>query len=423
MPRAVSHILGPICLALIPLGLTGFLFFTTEEADSRSTLLIFLLTEVAGLAWLTWQLTLSPSPHRPEPIRTPLARPSSESLPPIPNLPPRLRPVYIHRALQPSRPPQRCSDPIPAISKPTPSLPRLPPLPDLTPPQPGRSNTRTPEPTPRPATPKPIRPPIRLDDLLPASSTVPKPVPVPPPSPQPAPAQTTRPKRPKRFASFNHASANIPSNLNMVELKICSEILSLGYACAASDGPVTSEEDNHLLGWMWCFIENTVTPAALAFQQGLTEVSDKSKMQGKQRLTVIESLGKSIRASGDKKLIQAAAALCTEIIELDQKLELGEFATLATALQALGQRPIKATKIAQSLLRGDEKIENLSKELGINESTPKEKRELIISREAYRCNQRASTIKDHQARKEMLEKMNLILKIGDLYRELENPHS
>jgi hypothetical protein len=84
---------------------------------------------------------------------------------------------------------------------------------------------------------------------------------------------------------------------------------------------------------MWCVIENTSKQDSHAFLQRLTEVANQSKMRGKQKLDAVTTLGEAIRKTGEKKLIQAAGALCGEVIELDERLEPGEFATLSVALK------------------------------------------------------------------------------------------
>ena len=170
---------------------------------------------------------------------------------------------------------------------------------------------------------------------------------------------------------------------------------------------------------MWCVIENTTITDAPAFLQKLTEVANQSKMQGKQKLDAVTALGVAIRATGEKKLIQAAGALCGEIIELDGRLEPGEFATLSMALKALGLRNTKAAKIAEALLSNDSDISELKDELDIDSTTSNDDRERILSMAWSRENARMQAVTDSFRREEMRQRMNLIQKIRDLYRELD----
>ena len=420
MTRSTSNLACQILLALIPLGLTGFFFVNVQDVPSRNALLIFLLAEVFALAWFCWRPTLLFPESERLPIHIPKTRPV-EALPPIHNRPPLPRAPHSHRPLEPQRPPARTSDPIPTAPKPTLRSPKLPPLPTLSIPQPGRTNTRTPEPTPRPATPKPIRQPIRLDDLLPPAppKSTPAPTASPAPKPRPTPTSQSRPLRPAKYADFSGDSNDIPATIALTELNLCSDILSLGYACATSDGPVTSEEDTHLLSWMWCVIENTSKQDSHAFLQRLTEVANQSKMRGKQKLDAVTTLGEAIRKTGEKKLIQAAGALCGEVIELDERLEPGEFATLSVALKALGLRNTKAAKIADALLSNDSDISDLKEELELDESTSMDDRERILSIAFDRENKRMQTVADSDKREKMRQKMKLIQRIRDLYRELD----
>jgi hypothetical protein len=420
MTRSTSNIACQILLALIPLGLTGVFFVNVQDVPSRNVLLIFLLAEALALAWFCWRLLLPLPESERAPIHIPKTRPQ-EALPPISSNPPRPKDPYVHRPQATQRPPARTSDPIPTAPTPTARHPKLPPLPTLSIPQPGRTNTRTPEPTPRPATPKPIRQPIRLDDLLPPAppKSAPAPTAAPAPKPRPTPSNRSRPLRPAKYANFSEPSSYLPATIALGELNLCSDILSLGYACATSDGPVTSEEDTHLLSWMWCVIENTTITDAPAFLQKLTEVANQSKMQGKQKLDAVTGLGAAIRATGEKQLIQAAGALCGEIIELDSRLEPGEFATLSMALKALGLRNTKAAKIAEELLSNDSDISDLKEELGLDKSTSRDDRERILSVAWNRENARMQAVTDSFRLEEMRQRMKLIQKIRDLYRELD----
>ena len=420
MTRSTSNLACQILLALIPLGLTGFFFVNVQDVPSRNVLLIFLLAEALALAWFCWRLPLPLPESERAPIHIPKTRPQ-EALPPISINPPRPKDPYVHRPQATQRPPARTSDPIPTAPTPNTRHPKLPPLPTLSIPQPGRTNTRTPEPTPRPATPKPIRQTIRLDDLLPPAppKSTPAPTAAPAPKPRPTPTSQSRPLRPAKYADFSGDSNDIPATIALTELNLCSDILSLGYACAASDGPVSTEEDHHLLSWMWCVVENTSKQDSHAFLQRLTEVANQSKMRGKQKLDAVTTLGEAIRKTGEKKLIQAAGALCGEVIELDERLEPGEFATLSVALKALGLRNTKAAKIAKALLLNDSDISDLKEKLELDESTSRDDRERILSIAWDRENKRMQTVTDSDKREEMRQKMKLIQRIRDLYRELD----
>lgn len=259
---------------------------------------------------------------------------------------------------------------------------------------------------------------MRLGDLLPpAPPAPPKPTAAPPPIPLPAPQ--SRPKRPKKYAGFDADSADLPAKISVTELKLCCDILTLGYACAACDGPVSSAEEDHLQGWAWCVIEKTADRDASGFLQALTDTSTLCKTKGKQKFEAVTSLAESIRATGEKKLVQAAAELCGEIIAHDGRLEPGEFATLSTALKALGTKSVKASKIASKLLSEDEEINELLAELGIDKRTPTEERELKLSVAWNRENARMQAVTDAARRVDMRLRMELIQRIRDLYRELD----
>jgi hypothetical protein len=238
MPRPASILAG--LLAFLSLALTLYLFNTAELAQDRNILLGFLVAEGIFFTWLVWSFAQPDETAAPDPIPLPRAR-QPEVIPAGPTFAPQPRPPYQHRPLQPVRPPSRASDPLPT----PPVSPRrqvsLPPLPDLTPPQPGRSNTRIPVPVPRPNTPRPTRPPIKLDDLLPPAPPAPTQAPNTPPPPQPKPQPQSRPKRPRKYADFEGDSCDLPAKIAVTELKLCCDVLSLGYACAASDGPVSSD--------------------------------------------------------------------------------------------------------------------------------------------------------------------------------------
>lgn len=418
MVRPVSSILAQLGLALIPLGLTATFFAQSGEAQSRPILLGLLACETTFLCWLAWKLALPPAVESAPPI--PLPRTDApDRLPERASPPPKPREPYSHRPTQPSRLPERQSDPIPNFRRPAPRNPRLPELPTLPVPQPNRSGPRNQTPTPRPAAPKPARPVIRLGDLLPPSA------PAAPRSPSPQPATTPtsggqqRPKRPYQYAGFSADSANLPTALELSELQLCSDILSLGFACAACDGPVSKEEDDHLTGWMWCVIDATAHKDAAAFLQKLSETSANGKMRGKLKLEEISKLAQAIRAAGERKLTQCAGALCGEIVELDGKLEPGEFATLSVTLKELGVRNVKALKVAEELISNDDEIVEMKEELELDDDTPKETRERILSMAWSRENARMQAVTDSARREDMRRRMNLIQRIRDLYRELD----
>ena len=293
----------------------------------------------------------------------------------------------------------------------------LPPLPDLTPPQPGRSNSRIPAPVPPPNKPRPTRAPTKLDDLLPPAP--PKPAIPPPPRPQPTPTPQSRPKRPRKYADFEGDSGDLPAKIALAELKLCCDVITLGYACAASDGPVSSKEEDHLQGWAWCIVERTADKDAACFLQALTDISTLCKTKGKQKLEAVTALAESIRSTGEKKFIQAAAELCGEIVTHDDRLEPGEFATLSTALKGLGTKSVKASKIASKLLSDDEEIAEMLSELGIHSRTPTEERERKLSVAWSRENARMQAITDAARREDMRRRMELIQRIRDVYRELD----
>lgn len=414
MPRPASIVAG--LLAFLSLALTLYLFNTAELAQDRNILLGFLIAEGVFITWLFWVFSQPDDKAEYDPIPLPRAR-QPEVIPAAPTYAPQPRPPYQHRPLQPTRPPSRASDPLPV----PPVSPRrqvsLPPLPELTPPQPGRSNSRIPAPVPPPNKPRPTRAPIKLDDLLPPAP--PKPATPPPPRPQPTPTPQNRPKRPRKYADFEGNSFELPAKIALTELKLCCDVLTLGYACAASDGPVSSDEEDHLQGWVWCVVDRTADKDAAGFLQALTDASTRCKTKGKQKLEAVTALAESIRSTGEKKLIQAAAELCAEIVAHDGRLEPGEFATLSTALKALGTKSVKASKIASKLLSDDEEITEMLAELGIHSRTPTEERERKLSVAWSRENARMQAITDAARREDMRRRMELIQRIRDLYRELD----
>jgi hypothetical protein len=419
MPRSTS--IPAFFFATLCLALTIYLFNVAEGQEHRNILLGAMLLEGLALSWLIWNVSQPPEAQAASAIPIPRSRPL-EVIPAGPTPSPKPRPPYQHRPLQPTRPPARSGNPLPS----PPVIPRrtvsLPTAPDLPVPQPGRSHSRPPEPAPAPNTPRPQRQPIKLDDLLPPSPpSKPTAIPAapPPPRPQPNPTPQGRPKRPRKFANFSGDSGELPAKIALTELQLCCDILSLGYACAASDGPVSTDEDEHLQGWLWCVVENAADKDAPTLHQALVLTSEQCKTRGKQKLEAITSLAESIRATGEKKLIQAAGELCGEIVAHDGRLEPGEYATLSTALKGLGVRNVKASKIADELLSADDEIAELLEELDINPRTPVADRERKLSIEWSRQNARMQAVTDSAKREEMRRRMELIQRIRDLYREID----
>ena len=407
--------------ATLCLGLTIYVFNVADDQQHRNILLGAMLAQGLAVSGLIWSVAQPEEARETAAIPIPRSRPL-EVIPAGPTSTPKPRLPYQHRPLQPTRPPARSSNPLP----PPPVIPRrtvsLPAAPDLPLPQPGRSHSRPPDPTPAPDSPRPQRLPIKLDDLLPpAPPSTQNPVPAtPPPSrPQPNPTPQGRPKRPRKFANFTGDSGVLPAKITLTEMQLCCDILCLGYACAASDGPVSTEEDNHLQGWLWCVVENTSDHQAATIHQALTQASEQCKIRGKQKLESVTKLGESIRATGEKKFIQAAAELCGEIVAHDGRLEPGEFATLSHALSALGTKSIKASKIAKELLADDEEIKKMLSELGIHPRTPVDERERKLFVAWNRENGRMEAIKDTSMREAMRRRMGLLIRIRDLYRELD----
>ena len=172
-------------------------------------------------------------------------------------------------------------------------------------------------------------------------------------------------------------------------------------------------------GWLWCVVENAADKDASTLHQALVQTSELCKSRGKQKLEAITALAESIRATGEKKLIQAASELCGEIVAHDGRLEPGEYATLSTALKGLGVRNVKASKIADDLLSADDDIAELLEELDINPRTPVVDRERKLSVEWSRQNARMQAVTDSAKREEMRRRMELIQRIRDLYREID----
>ena len=265
-------------------------------------------------------------------------------------------------------------------------------------------------------TPDQNRKPILLSDLLPpniaAAQTRPK-------KTHERQVNEQRIKCPKKYSDFNAMSSNLPAKITLNELKLCSDILTLGYYCAASDGSISSQEDDYLKSWSWCVIEKTSDSDSHLFHKALGDIQSQAMMNGKKNLGVISELANRIRQTGERKLVQCAGYLCSEIIECNDRLEPGEYSTLSVALKYLGIHNIKAKKIAEILLFNDNEISKLKNELSIDEYSTTGERELIISREWSKLNGRINVVTKPSLREEMKHRMLLIQKIRDLYREIE----
>ena len=415
--RATSSITGQILLALIPLGLTLFVFMLKQgQEQTPNTLVALLVAEVLAVAILGWRLSLPIPLATPAPILLPKTRPT-EILPETHARPPTLGDPYPYRAATPARPRPRPSDLLP----PLPRLPAkkfvLPNSPELLAPQAGRSNARAPEAAPRPNKPAANRMVMRLDDLLPPTPTPPtsKPQSTPRPKAQPQ----NRPPIPAKYLTFIAQNTSLPNDIPLTNLPLCQDVLSLGYLCAASDGPVTSKEDAHILGWMWSVIEKSEDADAASFLQELSATADQARMRGKQKLSLVKQVAERIRSTGERKLIQSAGALSVAIVEIEGRLEPGEFATLSAALDGLGIRNIKAMKIAHTLIVNDTEIAALLEALEIEDDTLVEERERKLSTAWSLENARMHVVTDPEKRNQMRQRMSLIQKIRDLYREMD----
>ena len=416
MPRSAS--IPAIFFATLCLALTIYLFNVAEGPEHRNTLLGVIIAEGLAISWLIWTIAQVEEAKQSTPIPVPRSRPV-ETIPTGPVAAPKDRQPYLHRPLQPTRPPSRSSNPLPPPPTVTRRSVNLPTLPDLPVPQPGRSSNRLPEPTSGPTPPRPPRPTFKLDDLLPAASPGSTPIIAPPPRPQPTPPPQGRPKRPRKYAKFTEDSGDLPAKIGLTELQLCSDILSLGYACAASDGPVSTDEEDHLQGWLWCVVENTSDQEAATMLQALSQTSEQCKTRGKQKLEVISTLADSIRSTGEKKLIQAAAELCGEIVAHDGRLEPGEYATLSIALKRLCARKIKAEDIAEELLSNDKEVAKILRDAKITDEMKPSERAVILSNQWSIFNARTN-LRDLPVSE--LEKyrriMAVISKLREIYREM-----
>lgn len=403
--------------ATLCLGLTIYLLNVTDNQHHRNILLGLMLGLGLAISWLIWS---EAQPHEAQeaasiPVRR--TRPL-EVIPARPTPTPKPRPPYQHRPVQPTRPAARSSNPLP----PPPAIPRrtivLPATPELPVPQPGRYNSRTPEPLPRQSTTRAQGQTIHLNDLLPSTPT-PAPNPTPTPRQETKPAPQGRPVRPSKYDDFEGDSGELPSKIALTELKLCSEILRLGYACAASDGPVSTDEDDHLHGWLWRVVDKASDKDAAVFLESLNETTKLCRSSGKQKLESIASMAASIRGTGEKKLIQAAADLCREIVASDGRLEPGEYATLSTALKGLGSRKIKAEEVAVELLSNDQEVAKILREAEITDDMKPSQIVLILSNQCAKYN--AYTNLHHKTPAEIenyRRTMAVIAKLREIYREM-----
>ena len=415
MARSTS--IPAFIFATLCLGLTIYLFNVADTQQHRNILLGLMLGLGSAISWLIWSVTQTEDAHETASIPVPRTRPL-EVIPTGPTPAPKPRAPNQHRPLQPTRPPARSSNPLP----PPPAIPRrtvvLPARPDLPVPQPGRSNSRTPEPVPRPNTTRTQGQTIHLDDLLPSAPT-PTPIPTPAPRHETKPTPQGRPLRPQKYDDFEGDSGELPSKIALTEFKLCSEILRLGYACAASDGPVSTDEDDHLQGWLWRVIDKASDKDAAGFLESLNETTKQCKNSGKQKLESVASLAESIRSTGEKKLIQAAAELCREIVTSDGRLEPGEYATLSTALKGLGSRKIKAEEVAVELLSNDQEVAKILRDAKITDGMKTSQRVLILSNQWASYNAYTNLHNRPPAELEKYRRaMAVIARLREIYREM-----
>jgi hypothetical protein len=405
-----------LCLVL-----TIYLFTVAEGQQHRNILLGAMLAEGLALSWLIWKVAQSEEAQEAAAIPIPRSR-SLEVIHCGPTPTPKPRQPHQHRPLLPTRPPARSGNPLPPpllIPRRTVSLPKAPDLPE---PQPGRSNSRPPEPVPRPNTNRPERQTINLDDLLPPAPTptsFPNPTPRPTPHSEAKPTPQGRPSRPSKYEAFEGDSGDLPSKIAITELKLCSEILRLGYACAASDGPVSTDEDDHLQGWLWRVIDKVSDKDAAAYLEALNETTKLCKSSGKQKLEAVASLADSIRSTGEKKMIQAAAELCREIVTNDGRLEPGEYATLSIALKRLGSRKIKAEEVAVELLSNDQEIAKILRDAKITDKMKPSERVIILSNQWANYNAYTNLRNRPAAELEKYRRaMAVIARLREIYREI-----
>jgi hypothetical protein len=410
MSRSTYITLGSIML--ISIGLNAMLLVKAESPTDSNILRFALIVQFGFFIFKLFKFLRSqgnnenqssPALPKTKPYKLPRFGPTNTRNP------------YNHQPSEPKRPPLRRAQALNTTSTRTHRQVILPVLPTLTVPLSGRPNTRIPEPFHTPA-PKPKPRGISIKDILPPNTPTARPQPK---QPEVKPLNGPRIKCPKKYSGFNAKSSELPVRITINDLKICCDILTLGYFCAASDGSISSQEDDYLKAWSWCVIERTSDNDSHSFAKALGDIQTQAVMDGKKKLNIVSELADSIRETGEKRFIQCAGYLCAEIIEYDDRLEAGEFSTLSTALKHLGVRNIKAQKIAEDLLFNDYEISKLKYELGIDGYTTSSERESIISYEWSKLNGRMNVISDTNLRDEMKRRMLLIQKIRDLYREIE----
>ena len=410
MSRSTYISLGSIML--IGIVVNAILLIKAESPSDSNILRLSLIIQIGFFIFKLFQLLRSKGNSESQPIpNTPKTKPYK-----LPKFGPiNTRAPYIHQPTEPKRRPLKRAQALNISGTKTQRQVILPTLPSLRVPSSGRSNTRTPEPVHTPA-PKPKPRGINIGDVLPPNTSNSRSNPKPP---EVKPTSGPRVKCPKKYSNFKEKSSDLPTKISLSDLQVCSDILTLGYYCAASDGSISSQEDDHLKSWLWCVIDKTSDSDSHLFHKTLSDIQSQAIMNGKKKLVVIADLADRIRGTGEKKFIQCAGHLCTEVVECDGRLEPGEFSTLSTALKHLGIRNIKAQEIAEELLFNDDEISELKDELGIDEYTTSSERESILSHEWSKLNGRTNVITDPDQRVEMQRRMLLIQKIRDLYREIE----
>jgi hypothetical protein len=410
MSRSTYITLGSIML--IGIFVNAVLLIKAESPSDSNILRLSLTIQIGFFIFKLFQLLRFKGNSESQPLpNTPKTKPYK-----LPKFGPiNTRAPYIHQPTEPKRRSLKRAQALNISGTKTQRQVILPTLPSLRVPSSGRSNTRTPEPVHTPA-PKPKPRGINIRDVSPPNTSNTQPSPKPP---EVKPTSGPRVKCPKKYSNFKEKSSELPAKISLSDLQVCSDILTLGYYCAASDGSISSQEDDYLKAWAWCVIEKTSDSDSHLFHKALSDIQSRAINDGKKKLNVISELADRIRGTGEKKFIQCAGYLCTEVVECDGRLELGEFPTLSTALKHLGIRNIKAQEIAEELLFNDDEISELKSELDIDEYTTTSERESILSREWSKLNGRMNAVRDISLLEEMKRRMGLIQKIRDLYREIE----
>jgi hypothetical protein len=221
---------------------------------------------------------------------------------------------YFHQSTKPKRLPQRSARVLNTGSTRTQRQIILPALPKLIVPSSNHSSNRIPVPIVIPTL-KPSRKKTSINDLVPPrpQSSIPQ---TKPPEIKPL-VNGTRVMCPKKYLNFSAKSSELPAKISINYLNMCSDILTLGYYCAASDqGSVTTQEDDYLKSWSWCVYEKTSDIDFKSFYETLSDTQVRAVMQGRQKLDVLSKLAERIRKTGEKKFIQSAGHLCSEIIRM-----------------------------------------------------------------------------------------------------------